>query len=93
MIIGILTIEIMIYDSNSLKEKRMVIKSIKDKIKNKYNIAIAELDFIDKWQRSKIGIVTIGNEYSHIENSLQKIFNYLDNWNEFEIIKYDFDYC
>ncbi len=93
MIIGILTIEIMIFHSNSLKEKRMLIKSIKDKIKNKYNIAIAELEYLDKWQRSKIGIVTIGNENSHIENSLQKIFNYLDNWNEFEIIKYDFDYC
>jgi len=92
MIVGILTIELIIYSSTSLKEKRFVVKSIKDKLKNKFNVAVAEVDFLDKWQRSEIGIVTIGNEYSHVENSLQKIFSYLDEWNEFEIVNHSFDY-
>ena len=93
MIVGILTIELVIYASSSLKEKRFVVKSVKDKLKNKFNIAIAETDYLDKWQRAKLGIVTVGNEYSHVENSIQKVFEYLDNWNEFEIVNHSFDYC
>ena len=93
MIVGILTIELVIYASSSLKEKRFVIKSIKDKLQNKFNIAIAEVDYLDKWQRAKVGIVTVGNEYSHVEQSIQKVFEYLDNWNEFEIVNHSFDYC
>ncbi|MCK5033159.1 MAG: DUF503 domain-containing protein [Calditrichia bacterium] len=93
MIVGVLTVELVIYTSSSLKEKRFVVKSIKDKLKNKFNVAIAEVDFLEKWQRAKLGIVTVGNEYSHVENSMQKIFVYLDNWNEFEIINHSIDYC
>jgi len=93
MIVGVLTIELVIYASSSLKEKRFVVKSIKDKLKHKFNIAIAEIDYLDKWQRAKFGIVTVGNEYSHVENSIQKVFEYLDNWNEFEIVNHSFDYC
>ena len=93
MIIGVLTIELFIYSSSSLKEKRLVVKSLKDKLKHKFNIAIAEVGFLDKWQRAEIGIVTLGNEYSHVENSLQKIFRYLDEWNDFEIVNHSIDYC
>lgn len=93
MIVGVLTIELVIYSSSSLKEKRYVVKSIKDKLKNKFNIAIAEVEYLDKWKRAKLGIVTVGNDYNHVENSIQKVFEYLDNWNEFEIINHSFDYC
>jgi uncharacterized protein len=93
MIVGVLTIELVIYASSSLKEKRFVVKSVKDKLKNKFNIAIAEIDYLDKWQRAKLGIVTVGNDYSYVENSIQKVFEYLDNWNEFEIVNHSFDYC
>ena len=93
MIVGVLEIELVIYSSRSLKEKRFVIKSIKDKLKNKFNIAIAEIDYLDKWQRAKIGIVTVGNEYSYVEKSIQKVFTYLDQWSEFEIVNHSFDYC
>jgi len=93
MIVGVLTIELVIYASSSLKEKRFIVKSIKDKLKHRFNIAIAEIDYLEKWQRAKFGIVTVGNEYSHVENSIQKVFEYLDNWNDFEIVNHSFDYC
>jgi uncharacterized protein YlxP (DUF503 family) len=53
---------------------------------------VAELDFMDKWQRSEVGIAVISNEYSHAEDSLQKIFRYLDEFEQFEITNYNFDY-
>ena len=92
MFVGVLVIEIMIYSSTSLKEKRIVLKSLKDRLKNKFNIAIAEIGFQDKWQRSQLGIVTISNQHSHLENSLQKIFEYLDRSDSYEITSYEFTY-
>jgi uncharacterized protein YlxP (DUF503 family) len=90
--VGVLIIDIMIQSSTSLKEKRHVLNRIKDRLKHKYNVSVAELDFMDKWQRSQLGIALISNEYSHAENSLQKIFRYLDEFDEFEITNYTFDY-
>ena len=92
MIVGVLTVEIFIPSSGSLKEKRFVLKSLKDRLKNKYNISVAEIDFQDKWQRSIIGIAAIGNEQSHVQQYLQQIFQYMDNSEFYEIISYQFDY-
>jgi len=90
--VGVLIIDIMIRTSASLKEKRYVLKSIKDKLKHKFNVSVAELDFQDKWQRSQLGIALISNEFSHVEKSLQKVFRFLDESDEYEIINYTFDY-
>ncbi len=91
MTVGILVIDIMLYESASLKDKRLVIKSMKDRLK-KFNISIAELKYQDKWQRSEIGIAMVGNHQSFVEKSLQQIFNYLDQADDYEIINYTFSY-
>ncbi|HDJ23611.1 MAG TPA: DUF503 domain-containing protein, partial [Candidatus Aminicenantes bacterium] len=54
MIIGLLEIELYFPSSHSLKEKRKILHRIKDKIQKKYNVALAELDYLDKWQRSRL---------------------------------------
>jgi uncharacterized protein len=92
MVIGVLTFEIFIPTSESLKEKRFVLKSLKDRLKNKFNISVAEIGFQDKWQRSAIGIALIGNEQSHVEESLQHIFTFIDNSEFYEVVSYQFDY-
>ncbi len=91
MIVGILIIELMLFESSSLKEKRMVLKSVKDRLK-KFNVSIAELGFQDKWQRAELGIALIGNQQGFVEKSLRQIFNQLDQSDTFEIINYSFDY-
>jgi uncharacterized protein YlxP (DUF503 family) len=90
--VGVLIIEIIIHASTSLKEKRLVLNSIKDRLRKKFNVSVAELDFQDKWQRSQIGIAVISNSYGHAEESLQKLFRYLDQSDEYEIVNYQFDY-
>jgi uncharacterized protein YlxP (DUF503 family) len=92
MFVGVLVIEILIYSSTSLKEKRLVLKSMKDRLKNKFNVAVAEIGFQDKWQRAQLGIATISNQQSHLEHSLQQIFLYLDKADSYEIISYEFTY-
>ena len=73
MAIGLLTLEIHIPDSRSLKDKRQVLRSLKDRLKARYNVAVAELDHQDSWQRSQIGIVSISNDEAHLQQSLQTV--------------------
>jgi len=91
MIVGILTLEILVPTSASLKDKRMVLNKIKDKSK-KFNISIAEIEFQDKWQRAGIAIVTVSSTQSHVQEILNKVFSQLDSDYAFEIIRYNFDY-
>lgn len=61
MVVGLLSIELHIPDARSLKEKRMVVKGLKDRLK-RMNVAIAETEFHDLWQRAELGIVSIGSD-------------------------------
>jgi hypothetical protein len=73
MPIGLLTLEIHIPDARSLKDKRQVIRSLKDRLRAHFNVAVAEMDYQDVWQRSVVGVVTISNDAHHLEQSLQSI--------------------
>ncbi len=73
MIIGFLSLEIHFPYARSLKEKRKILNSLKNKIKQKYNVAIAELDYQNKWQRTQIGIVTLNSQKSIVENLINRI--------------------
>ncbi|MEJ2635670.1 MAG: DUF503 domain-containing protein [Calditrichia bacterium] len=92
VIIGLLTAEIFIPSANSLKEKRMVVKGLKDKIHNKFNVSVSEVDYQDKWQRALLGIAQVGNDYGFIEKNLNKIFNLIESNNNVEIIDHSFEY-
>jgi len=78
MPVGLLTLELHIPDAQSLKEKRQVLRSLKDKLRRKFNIAIAELDHHDVWQRSLIGVVTLSNEDRHVQDTLQEVLDEAD---------------
>jgi uncharacterized protein YlxP (DUF503 family) len=78
MAVGLLTLELHIADAQSLKDKRQVIRSLKDRLRGKFNVAVAELDFQDSWQRSVIGVVTLANEESYVQEVLQKVLQEAD---------------
>jgi len=92
MIIGVLKAELFMQGCSSLKEKRMIIRSLKDRIKNKFNVSVAELDYLDKWQRAQLAFVLVSNSKSHTDEVLQKIFQLLDNDLAFELINHKFEY-
>ncbi|MHC5098595.1 DUF503 domain-containing protein [Peptoniphilus genitalis] len=77
MIIGICTCEIFIFNANSLKSKRSVVKSIIEKSKNRFNISIAEVGENDKWQKSIIAFSTISNDQKIVEETIEKVINFL----------------
>jgi uncharacterized protein YlxP (DUF503 family) len=92
MIIGLLTLEIYIPYSHSLKEKRKTLNKIKDRLKKKFNVAFAELEYLNKWQRSKIGLVTLNTQKSMIEKIFQKIVREIEENIEGEILQTEIYY-
>ena len=86
MIIGICTCEIYIFNANSLKSKRSVVKNIIEKSKNRFNISIAEVGENDKWQKSIIAFSTISNDQRLVEETIEKVINFFDSYSEIEII-------
>jgi uncharacterized protein YlxP (DUF503 family) len=73
MPVGLLTLELHIQDAQSLKDKRQILRSLKDRLRAKFNVAVAELEYHDTWQRSVVGIVTLSSEEQHVEESLQQV--------------------
>lgn len=91
MNLGILTVEVYLNNSGSLKEKRMVLKSLKDKLRNNFNISIAELDEQDKWQKAILGIVVIGNKRIFLNQQLSSILEYINKFNSLEIVNHQIE--
>ena len=77
MHVGTLTIHLRIPQSHSLKEKRKVISGIKDRLRQKFNISIAEIDDNDLWQSAVLGLAIVGNERRFLESVLSQAENYL----------------
>jgi hypothetical protein len=73
MPVGLLTLEIHLPDARSLKDKRQVLRSLKDRLRARFNVAVAELDHQETWQRSQVGIVSLSNDPVHLEQSLQAV--------------------
>jgi len=72
VIVGLLTIELHIPHARSLKDKRMVLRSLKDRLK-KFNAAVAEVEHQDLWQRATLGIVTIGDSTETVDRALAAV--------------------
>lgn len=77
-------IECMLYNTQSLKEKRAVLKSLITKIRQDFNVSISELDYLDYWQRTKLGIVIVANNYQYGEKVMQEVVKRVDSNVELE---------
>jgi uncharacterized protein len=73
MPIGLLTLQIHIPDAQSLKDKRQVLRSLKDRLRGHFNVAVAELDHQDLWQRSLVGVVAISSDAHYLEQSMAAV--------------------
>jgi len=89
MVIGFLILEIHFPYSQSLKEKRKELNRLKDRIRQKYNVAMAELDFQNTWQRTKIGIVSLNSQKIVVANLLHKILQDIEESIDGEILSHE----
>ncbi|MBN1292620.1 MAG: DUF503 domain-containing protein [Candidatus Latescibacteria bacterium] len=92
MIVGVLRIELFIPESGSLKSKRFALKSLKDRLKNRFNVSVAEIDNTEKWQRASIGVAAISNESRHIQSILGKALDLVYGDRRVEVIDSKIDF-
>jgi uncharacterized protein YlxP (DUF503 family) len=71
--IGVITLELRLENSHSLKDKRHVVESLKTRLRNKFNVAVAEIDHQDLWQRAAVAAVTVSSDHVHAEKVLRSV--------------------
>ena len=86
MIVGTLKIRLVLRESHSLKDKRRVLKSLKDTLSNKFNISVAETDEQDVWQTAEIGIAAVGTDTPFVQSVLTNVVNYVRFFGGVELV-------
>ncbi|MBS1854816.1 MAG: DUF503 domain-containing protein [Acidobacteria bacterium] len=71
--IGVLTMELRLEESHSLKEKRHVVQSLKDRLRSRFNVSVAEIEHQDTWQRATLAAVTVASDRIHAGKVLQSV--------------------
>ncbi len=74
-----MSIELFIHENESLKGKRRIVKSIIGKVKSRFNVAIAEVEYNDKWQRIGLGVSAVGNDRGHIDSVLATVLTFIES--------------
>jgi uncharacterized protein YlxP (DUF503 family) len=88
MVVGVCTIDLHIPGNDSLKGKRSVVRKIKERVKNTFNVSIAEVEDLDKLQRAGLGVAFVSNDAGHVHSTLSKVVNFIDRLYVAEIIQY-----
>ena len=73
MPIAYLTLELRIEGAHSLKDKRQAVRSLKDRLRNSFNVAVAEIEVTDLWQRATIGVVSISDSRDYLEGLMNNV--------------------
>lgn len=79
MVVGICQIRLIIQDTLSLKEKRRILKSILDRVRNRFPVSIAEVGDQDLWQSSLIGFCMVSNEQQIVHAAIDKVVNFIED--------------
>lgn len=88
MRIGNCIVEIYIPDTLSLKEKRSVLQGLKNRIRNKFNVSISEIDRNDNHKRSILAVATVSNNRKYVDKMLASVIKFMERQRQFEIVNY-----
>jgi hypothetical protein len=92
MVVGVCRISLMVHGSQSLKDKRMVLRSIKDRVNQKFNCAIAEVGDQDAWDSAQLGFAVVSNEHGFTQSMVQKILAYIEDLAMAKVVDDEQDY-
>jgi uncharacterized protein YlxP (DUF503 family) len=91
MVVGVANIDIHIPQSGSLKSKRHFLKGVKDRLKNKFNVSIAEVGHNDLWQRTTLGVSVVANEKKFANQVLSQVVEQINRENGLQILDYSIE--
>ncbi len=79
MNVGVAKITLRLAGSFSLKDKRRVVNSVRDRVRSKFNVAVAEVDQNDAWQTAVIGVTCVSNNVRHADQTLDKVLAFIES--------------
>ncbi len=89
MVVGILTLQLYIAESNSLKHKRMVLHSFKARLRNSFNVAVTQVADEDKWQKATMAVVGVERDRRLADSLLSKVLNFTNECAGISIINHE----
>ena len=89
MLVALDRLDLRIPGCRSLKEKRHVVKTLTSAIRSKFNVAVAEVDHHDLWQRTALGVAVVAAETYHAKQVLHEVERLVERWHEVELIDAD----
>jgi uncharacterized protein YlxP (DUF503 family) len=87
MVVGLCTVELFIAGSQSLKDKRQVLHGLKDRLRGKFNLSIAEVDGQDLWQKAVLGMACVANDGSYVNQVLEQALNVIKSMPAVEVMR------
>ena len=85
MSVGLLLLDCYISESQSLKDKRRILSSLSERLRRQFNIAIAEVEYQDQWQRAQLAVVLVNTNWRMLQSSMSKLTEYIDRDRRVEI--------
>ena len=91
MIVGTLRVRLLLREARTLKDKRQVVKSIKDRLRNHFNVSVAEVDELDNRQIAVLGVAMVSNESHHVKSALGQMVEALRSHPVAELIDHEME--
>jgi len=91
MVVGVLQFELYIGDAMSLKDKRRVVKSLKDRIAHGHNVSVAEVGALDQHRRSILAVAMVSNDSGYVEGALSKLVDFIRTVCSADLVDYQID--
>lgn len=91
MIVGVLRLQLSLFESFNLKDKRRVLRSMKDRMRNTFNVSVAEVDHLDSHRSAVIGVTMVANERRFVESSLSKVVEFVRRVGQVTLVDYEIE--
>lgn len=91
-VVGVLNIRLVIRSANTLKDKRRIVKSLKDRVKNNFNVSVSEIGTLDHCQYSRLGIAMVGNDKGYVNSTLSNLLNMFRVSTSVELVGYHLEF-
>ncbi|MFQ5801664.1 MAG: DUF503 domain-containing protein [Candidatus Methylomirabilales bacterium] len=91
MVVGTCRLELRMPHTSSLKGKRQILRSIKDRVRNRFNVSIAEVGYLEEWQRATLAVACVSNEAKMVDEVLSKVVDLIEGHGLALLVDYDID--
>lgn len=88
MVVGLLEMDLYLPECSSLKEKRGILKSLKDRVRSRFNVSVAETDSNDLWQRAQLGVVVVANQSGSANAVLSRVVKFVQGEKRIQVLDF-----